>query len=240
VTPPIRLVAGALFVFCTLSRLNAQGNATPNSNATNVAQPVHKSEAKRLFGIVPNYRTSEMLHPYTPISPKQKFHIATLDSFDRGTILLAAAIAGIDQVTNSQKSYGQGVEGYAKYWASEYGTFVIGNYMTEAILPSVLHQDPRYFRLACCGWKRLGYALGQIAWTHSDSGKGQFNFSEIAGNSIAVGISEAWSPDDRTGGKFASNLGVQLGVDAGVNVLKEFWPEIDRALSRRHESGHKP
>lgn len=240
-TRPIRLFAGVLFVFCALSRLNAQDDtipdpaAGPDPAATNVAQPVHTSEAKRLFGIIPNYRTSETLHPYTPISGKQKFHLAAQDSFDRGTMLLAAAFAGIDQITNSEKSYGQGVEGYAKYWGSEYGTFVIGNYMTEGVLPTLLHQDPRYFRMGCCGWKRVGYALGQIVWTHSDSGRGQFNYSEIGGNSIAVGISTAWSRDERTGGDFASALATQLGVDAAVNVLKEFWPDIDHALSRRRE-----
>ena len=233
--PQIRLIIGALFILCALPRLNAQGDPSTDPADTNVAQPVHRSEAKRLFGIIPNYRTSETLHPYTPISAKQKFHLAAQDSFDRGTILLAAAFAGLDQITNSEKSYGQGVEGYAKYWASEYATFVIGNYMTEAALPTLLHQDPRYFRMGCCGWKRVGYAIGQIAWTHSDSGRGQFNFSEIGGNSIAVGISEAWSRDDRTAGKFASGLATQLGVDAAVNVLKEFWPDIDRALSRRRE-----
>lgn len=234
-TRPIRLVVCILFAFCALSRLNAQGDDTPDPAATNVAQPVHQSEAKRLFGIIPNYRTSETLRPYTPISTKQKFRIAAEDSFDRGTILLAAAFAGLDQLTNEDKSYGQGVEAYAKYCAAEYGTFVIGNYMTEAVLPAVLHQDPRYFRMACCGWKRVGYALGQIVWTHSDSGRGQFDFSEIGGNSIAVGISEAYYPDSRTGGQFASGLATQLGVDAAVNVLKEFWPDIDRMISRRRE-----
>ena len=233
--PPIRLITGALLAFCALSRMDAQDHAAPDPAATNVAQQVPQSEAKLLFGIVPNYRTSETLHPYAPISARQKFHLAAQDSFDRGTLMLAAAFAGLDQITDSEKSYGQGVEGYAKYWASEYGTFVIGNYMTEGLLPTVLHQDPRYFRKACCGWKRLGYALGQIVWTHSDSGKSQFNFSEIGGNSIAVGISEAYSPNSRTAADFASGLAVQLGVDAGVNVLKEFWPEINRAISRRRE-----
>lgn len=238
-TPPIRLITGVLLISCALQRGNAQNNATANAAATNVAQPATSSEPKRLFGIIPNYRTSETLHPYTPISAKQKFHLAAQDSFDPGPVILAAIVAGIDQGTNADKSYGQGVQAYAKYWGAEYATFVIGNYMTEAVLPSVLHQDPRYFRMGCCGWKRVGYALGQIVWTHSDSGKGQFNFSEIVGNSIASGASMGFFPNNRTAGDFASSLGIQLGVDAGVNVLKEFWPEVNRAFSRMHESRTK-
>ena len=235
-TSPIRLITSALIVFCVLSRGNAQNNATANAAATNVAQPATGSEPKRLFGIIPNYRTSDTLHPYTPISAKQKFHLAALDSFDPGTVLGAAIVAGADLATNADKTYGHGVQAYAKYWGAEYATFVIGNYMTEGVLPSVLHQDPRYFRMGCCGWKRLGYAFGQIIWTHSDSGKGQFNFSEIGGNSIAAGISMGYFPGNRTVEDFASNVGIQLGVDAGVNVLKEFWPELNRAFSRMHES----
>lgn len=216
----------------------SDANAIPSN--TNVAQPLQNHEAKRLFGLVPNYRTSETLHPYAPISTKQKFLLATQDSFDRGTILLAAGFAGLGQINNSEASYGQGVEGYAKYFAASYANFVIGNYLTEGVFPSLLHQDPRYFRMGCCGWKRLGYAMGQIFWTHTDAGKGQFNFSEIGGNATAVAISNAYYRDDRTAANALSALGTQLGVDTGANILKEFWPEIDRALSRKHrtESAH--
>jgi hypothetical protein len=195
-----------------------------------------RQEAKRLFGIVPNYRTSPTLQNFKPLAPKQKFMIATQDSFDRGTIILAALFAGQGQLTNANPSFGQGVAGYARYFGTAYGDFVIGNYMTEAIYPTLLHQDPRYFRRgAGGGWSRLGYAMGQIFWTHADTSRGQFNFSEIAGNSTAVAISTAYYPDNRTAGDAAARLGVQLGVDMAANILKEFWPEIDGKLFHVHK-----
>ena len=106
--------------------------------------------------------------------------------------------------------------------------------MTEAIYPVMLHQDPRYFRRGTGGaWSRLASAAGQIFWTHTDSDQLQFNFSEIIGNSTAVAISTTYYPDNRTAANAVSKLCVQLGVDMAANILKEFWPDIDRKLSRR-------
>ena len=80
-----------------------------------------------------------------------------------------------------------------------YGYLAIGDYMTEGIFPTLLHQDPRYFRRSTgSGWSRLGYAMGQIFWTHRDSGGTQFNYSEVIGNSTAVAISNAYHPENRT------------------------------------------
>jgi hypothetical protein len=104
--------------------------------------------------------------------------------------------------------------------------------MTEAIYPVMLHQDPRYFRRGTgTVWSRLASATGQIFWTHTDSGSTQFNYSEIIGNSTAVAISTAYYPGNRTASNAVSKLGAQLGVDVAANVLKEFWPDINRKFS---------
>jgi hypothetical protein len=191
-------------------------------------------ESKRIFGIIPNNRTSPSLTGYTPLSRKAKFEIARQDSFDRGTVILAAAFAGEAQLTNANRSFGQGMRGYGRYWGASYGDFVIGNYMTEAIYPTLLHQDPRYFRRGTgSGWSRLGYSVGQIVWTHTDSGRRQFNYSEIVGNSTAVAISNVYYQDNRSVGNSATKFVLQLGVDVASNVLKEFWPDVSRKFRRR-------
>jgi hypothetical protein len=191
---------------------------------------------KRIFGIIPNFRTSPTLRDYKPLTTRQKFKLATQDSFDRGSIILAALFGGLGQLTDSTPSYGQGAAGYARYFSASYGDFVIGNYMTEAIFPTILHQDPRYFRRAT-GRKRsrLGSAVGQIFWTHTDSGRRQFNFSEIVGNSTSVAISNAYYPDNRNASDAAMKLGIQIGVDMASNILKEFSPELNRMFSRKHK-----
>jgi hypothetical protein len=190
---------------------------------------------KRIFGIIPNYRTSPTLKDYQPLTPKEKFKVAAADSFDRGTFLLAAAFAANAQLTDSTPSFGHGPKAYARYYAASTADLMIGNFMTEAIFPTTLRQDPRYFRLGTgTGWTRLRYAAGQIVLTHSDSGKMQFNFSEIVGNSTAVAISNTYYPDNRTVSNNLLKLGVQIGVDMAANILKEFSPDLERLLSRDH------
>ena len=79
---------------------------------------------------------------------------------------------------------------------------------------------------------RFGYAVGQIFWTHTDSGGTQFNYSEIIGNSTAVAISTAYYPEGRDASSAVSKLGSQVGVDMLGNILKEFWPDIRRKFSK--------
>jgi len=207
--------------------------ALPSQPAAAPVQPQHK----RIFGIIPNYRTYPTLTPYHPLSTREKFKIAVEDSFDRGTVALAAAFAGEAQLTNATPSFGQGAAGYARYFGAAYGDFVIGDFMTEAIYPALLHQDPRYFRRGTgSGLSRVGYAVGQIFWTHTDSGGTQFNFSEIAGNATAAAISNAYYPDNRTAANAATKLASQVGIDMLGNILKEFWPDLKKKLSRKHRS----
>jgi hypothetical protein len=199
---------------------------------SNPPEPAHK----RIFGIIPNYRTFPSLIEYKPLTAGAKFKIASQDAFDRGTVALAAGFAAEGQLTNATPSFGQGVAGYARYLGTAYADLAIGDYMTEAVYPYLLHQDPRYFRRGVgSGLSRLGYAMGQIFWTHTDSGGSQFNFSEVVGNSTAVALSNAYYPDNRTAGAAASKLCVQLGVDMAGNILKEFWPDLSEKLARKHK-----
>jgi hypothetical protein len=191
-------------------------------------------DSSRIFGIIPNYRTFPSLVNYKPLTAKEKFKIAGQDVSDRGTFVLAAAFAGEGMLAKSNPSFGHGVEGYSQYLGTSFCDLAVGDYMTEAIFPVLLHQDPRYFRRgAGSGWSRLGYAMGQIFWTHTDAGGAQFNFSEIGGNAAAVAISDAYYRDGRTASGNLSRLGTQIGADMAGNILKEFWPDLRRRFSRK-------
>ena len=230
-------VSLTLVLFAAASQGQQMAPGDQPGTSANAANNTPQHEDKRLFWIIPNYRTSPSLQNYKPLTVGEKFKVASKDAFDPGTMALAALFAGQNQLTNGNRDFGQGGAGYGRYFGAAYGDLVIGDYMTEAIFPSVLHQDPRYFRRGTgTGWSRLGYAMGQIFWTHRDSGGTQFNYSEIAGNSAAVAISQAYYVNNRTASDAAAKLGTQFGVDMASNILKEFWPEIRRKLRPSHNA----
>jgi len=213
---------------------------TPTSGQASraISAPAQPPEPvpKRIFWIIPNHRSHPSLRESKPLTSREKFGIAARDSFDPGTFLLTGIFAGLGQWSNSTPSYGQGMAGYGRYYGSTYGDFMIGNFMTEGVYPSLLHQDPRYFRRGIGStWSRLGYAMGQTLVTHADNRRTQFNYSEIVGNATAVAISNAYNPDNRTATDAVGKLGIQLGVDMAGNILKEFTPDLYRKFgSKKH------
>ena len=192
---------------------------------------------KRILWIIPNYRTSPTLANYKPLTTGAKFktrgkgclrprHFRSGGRYRRnltGKKRLTILWAGSRRIR--------------RYFGTAYGDLAIGDFMTGAIYPSLLRQDPRYFRRGKgSALSRLGYAVGQIFWTHTDSGGTQFNYSEIFGNATAVAISNAYYPDNRDARSNATRLGVQLGLDAAGNILKEFWPDVSQRSARKEAS----
>ena len=223
----------------------AQSDGTNEVTAPEVNQAQQPAAAqegsqqidKRIFGVLPNYRTADGSAPFAPITAKRKFIIASKDSFDYPVYLTSALFAGLYQLENQNPSFGQGVKGYAKRLASSYGDQAIGNMMTEAIFPSLLHEDPRYFRIGAGGgtkWHRFGYALTRVMVVRTDKGKWDFNYSEWLGNGSAVAISNLYYPGDtRNVADNVEKLGIAVGTDAFSQVLKEFWPDIKRKLTKK-------
>ncbi len=186
---------------------------------------------KRIFGVLPNYRTANATAVYMPITVKQKFNIAAKDSFDYPLLGLAAFIAGYGQLDNSHPEFGQGWAGYGRRVGTAYADQAIGNMMTEGIFPSMLHEDPRYFRRGYGGiWSRTFYAATRVFVTRTDTGGTRFNFSEVLGNAAGTAISNAYYPDSRDVGDNVEKLGMQIGIDAVSQVLKEFWPDVKHKL----------
>jgi hypothetical protein len=149
-------VAVVVFTAC-IARLEGQTNLPPSAP---------DPPTKHIFGVFPNYGTSPSLSPYVPISSKEKFKIASEDALDPGGIVVAAAAGGVAQLLNSNRVFGQEVSGYGRYFAAAYGNHVIGDFMTEGVYPSLLHQDPRYFRRGTgTAGSRLRYAISRIFWS---------------------------------------------------------------------------
>jgi hypothetical protein len=205
---------------------NAGDRSTPHAtNPTN----------DRILWTLPNYLTVENADHVAPLTVKEKFKITAKDCFDPVEFPFTAILACIGQMQNSEPSYGQGLKGYGKRFALSFADNTLGNFVTEAVFPSVLHQDPRYFRLGEGGFlRRTGYVLSRIAITRNDAGQNQFNFSEIGGNAVAAEISLAYHPAADRGISSAIGVwGTQIVWDGIANELKEFWPDMHRKMSRK-------
>jgi hypothetical protein len=186
--------------------------------------------------VLPNYTTVENKDLFGPLSAKGKFKLAAESSFDPYTFPFIGFIALIGQAENTEPSYGQGFAGYGKRYGTSYGDAIIGTFMTTAVFPSLLHQDPRYYQLGHGTFThRTLYAVSRIFVTRADSGRNQFGTSEIAGNAVAAGISNLYHPaEDRTVSNTASVWATDVMWDTVSNVAKEFWPDIRRKIT------HKP
>ena len=191
----------------------------------------------RLFYTLPNFLTLETAKQVPPLTPKQKFAVVARSSFDYVEYPWYGFLAGISQAENSEPGYGQGAAGYGKRYGAAFADGTIENFMTGAVLPSLLREDPRFYQSSPGGfWHRTFYAASRIFVTRTDSGGESFNFSEIAGSAMAAGISTySYHPSgDRTLPNTMSVWGTQVGYDTLTIVVKEFWPDVRRKI------GHKP
>jgi hypothetical protein len=180
----------------------------------NTPVPAAPQEDKRIFGVLPNNRTTEASIPFSSITPKQKLTIAFKDSFDWPLYVTAAGFAGLYQMENQNPSFGQGTAGYFKRLSAAFGDQMIGNMMTEGFMPTLLHDDPRYFRLGeGTKWHRAWYALAAIFVDRRDSGRREFNVSEWSGNAIAVAMSNAYYPSTRDVSDNVQRLLMACGTD---------------------------
>jgi hypothetical protein len=217
---------------CALCRLALLTAVAVTLGAQENAQP--GTEDKRILWIFTNHRTTDDSATLAKLTPRGKLAIAWGDATDRAIFFQTAFISGIGQATNGNPSFGQGIEGYARRFGTTYADFAIENVMTEGVFPGLLHQDPRYFRRReGTGRSRLGYAMSRLFITRTDSGRNQFNYSEVVGSATSLAISNAYYPDSRSVGNNMGRYAVQLGFDAASNVLKEFWPDLKRKLPRR-------
>jgi hypothetical protein len=195
----------------------------------------------RLFYALPNFLTVQTEH-LPPLTTGQKFKVVARGSFDYVQIPWYAFLAGISQATDSESGYGQGAEGYAKRFGAYFADGTIENFMTGAVVPSILKQDPRYFQKGQGGFKRrTGYAISRIFVTRTDSGKNAFNCSEVCGGAAAAFISTySYHPsEDKTVPNTLSVWGTQMGYDTITLVVKEFWPDIRKMLSKKKPADTK-
>ena len=223
---------------------------SPSKSGDGPASTTSATSKDRLFFALPNFLTLENAGQVPPLTAWQKYKVVAKGSFDPIQIVWYAALSGICQAENCEPGFGQGWESYGKRYGAYAADGTIENFFVGAILPSILHQDPRFFQKPSGGFfHRAGYAVSRIVVTRTDSGHAQFNYSEIFGAAMASAISTysyhphpGYTPgqaapyiaSDRTLKNTASVWGSQVGYDTITLVIKEFWPDVRRKLKKQH------
>jgi hypothetical protein len=208
-------------------------------------EQIRQQEQQRLVGLVPNFYASYIADA-APMNPKQKFKLASRLAIDPSSFVIAGLIAGGQQANNSFPEYGQGAAGYGRRFGAAYGDFLIGNYISNAILPSIFKQDPRYFYKGTGTTKsRILYAISRSVVTRGDNGHLQPDYSGILGSLAAGGISNLYCPEGSGFGTTVTNTLIGIGTSAGVNILQEFvfrklTPGANNKPAPKTSNGHPP
>lgn len=195
-------------------------------------EELHAEEKQRVLGVVPNFDVIYD-HNAPPLSSRQKYQLAARTLVDPYTVLIDGATAGYYQAAGDFKDFGNGALGYTRRFGVVYGGDVVGTMLGGAVMPSLLHQDPRYFYKGT-GTKtsRVLYALASSVICKGDNGRKQFNYSSLSADFVAAGISEAYYPPNNrnSGAQIVENVGLGRAADAVQNLFQEF---VVRRFTRR-------
>jgi hypothetical protein len=231
----------------TPSSQSNPASAPPSDNAS-VAEPSQApapqdkkddsqgQQTKRMFWLVPNFAAVSAHTQLPPLSTREKFALALQDSVvDYSSYTWAGMLAGQAMALNSDPELGHGIAGYGRYYWRTFTDGVSGTFFTEAIVPAITHEDPRYYTMGQGGFfRRTGYAISRAFVTQTDSGRTTFNWSEVAGNGLEAGLSNAYYPPQERGlSQTAMNFGTQMESAVLNHVFQEFWPDIRRKLLHR-------
>jgi hypothetical protein len=186
-------------------------------------EQVHIAVQQRVLGVFPNFYSSFDWNA-PPMGAKQKFQLSFRSLIDPMTFVGAGTIAGIEQYNNNFPGYGPGIQGYGKRYGAAYADDVTARLLGKALLPSLFHQDPRYFyKGSGSARSRAFYAMAAAVIARSDSGHWEPNYSQVLGAFASGGISNLYYPAGSRGLSLTlTNGAIDIADYAGTNLLREF------------------
>jgi hypothetical protein len=188
-----------------------------------------------IFWVLPAFKV-DYAKNFSPLTTREKFHEWARGSYD--PLGLGAGAAEAATLEHSSKDgfcgYGPSWAGYGKCFGSLELDANVSSFIGDFALTSLLHQDPRYFRLGEGSFRRrLWYAISRVFVTYNDGGHTVFYSSALTGTAAAAGISNLYYPQqDRGLSHTVSRVGLDLGNTALYNAAAEFWPDIHHKLHR--------
>ena len=199
---------------------------------------VKAEEKQRIGGVMPDFNVVMAGGSAVPLTKKQKFDLSFHTIIDPYTVGLAVIVGGgFGELNDDHTGYGHGPAGFFKRVGASYADNVDGNFIGNALLPVILHQDPRYFRKGSGSVKsRIIYSALTTFICHGDNGKRQFNVSNVAGNFIAGAISNAYYPADERGVGLTIDNGLVVTLEGMIGAqLLEFSPDVTDKIKRHHQ-----
>jgi hypothetical protein len=211
----------------------------PLDPITAAALPASPISHDRILGVIPNFQTvSDPAKPYVPLRVREKWQLFVMGTVDPYTFASAAAGAAMSQAHNDDPKYGVGVKAYFQRFGAAQADFTTQNFFSDAVLASLLHEDPRYFRKGpgTPVMRRIAYSMSRVVITRRDSGKDGFNFSGILGMGMGIALSNAYYPPQSVSAtEMGSRVATSLVSSSLGNLLPEFWPDVKAKLAHyRH------
>jgi len=245
---PMRLRLFSLIVLSWLPVSLSWAQETPQTQSDTTAlksdsflpeTPAAKSppvpeQHPRLFWIIPTYTVTNSKSP-APLTSHEKFRLYMADKTDPYTFGFIAFNAGLAQATNAFAGYGQGAAGYAKRLGAGTADEASGGFFGTFLFPSLLHQDPRFYRQGSGPLKRrLAHVLIRPLVTHKDSGERTFNWSGSLGRIAASGLANAYYPAEERGvGRTFSRAAMGIPYSIIDDLVDEFGPDLQKKFFKR-------
>jgi hypothetical protein len=212
----------------------AQAPGQPDASQTNPTQP--NIDRSPLSTTPQSTATSGPLSPqWKGLSVKEKLHYDWTHLFDAENLIFAGIGAGVDQLRERPSEWGEGWGAYAERYGSHVGYYIVQRSIMFPV-QAMDHEDTRYFRSTRTSIKgRIGDALLHTVWRRNDDGEMMPAYSEFLGDYGAAAVSRMWWPQHyHTGSAIFIAGSNTILVDAGINVFREFKPEIRRLLHLPH------
>lgn len=209
---------------------------TKEQQQARARKELEAEEHQRMLGVVPLFNVVSNANA-APLTSKEKYQLFFKSSTDWYVFAITAIDGGLSMEGDEYASYGQGVEGFAKYWGAAYADTFDGNLWGNAILTSWWHEDPRYFRMGQGNFfKRVGYSALTTVWCRRDNGKWGPNYANVAGNFIGGTVSNLYYPANDRGVELTLGRGASVTYEGAVGAeIAEFWPDIAQHFMKKHQ-----
>ncbi|HEY0265022.1 MAG TPA: hypothetical protein VGC07_10925 [Granulicella sp.] len=240
--PEVHLAASDLQSSSSTSQPAPQAETHKQQHATE--EQMEEQLHQRMAVVIPNFNAVLDGHPI-PLTRRQKMRAAFRSAIDPYQFGLAFVTSSYGQALDSHDTidangvrhgYGQGWEGFGKRYGANYTDQFTGAIIGNGILPALLHQDARYYRMGerASFAKRFFYAISTAVICHSDSGRLQPNYSNVLGNLASGGISNLYYPEAERGFGLTVEQGMIVTAEGSIgSLLVEFYPDVRRHFSKK-------